>query len=220
MRRIGPVAVLVSLAVLTSPATAAFDCYVRVAQPHDQPEAGDIGLMYVTYELMLGSAWPGVEIRYTCAPGPVAIDHGRGYSGVENRNGANLLGFKVTVEDRSWGHSASRWSGPPGGEFIDTLMVTLDLRAAAAKLAREIGREPKSSSDVYQDNFDRMVACTVDCILDNATRSKPPIHHISLSVLGPGKYRSIAKVYAIRPVARLIKGRRPPVRPGASVTSP
>jgi hypothetical protein len=186
---------LLALAVLATPARAAFDCYVQVAQPHDQPEAGGIGLMYVTYELMLGSASPGVEIGLTCAPGPVAVDRGSGYTGVENRNGANEYGFKVNIEDLS---DPERWKGSQGKQYIDTMTVTLDVRAASRKVAAKVASDTLSAY-LYQDDLDQTVHCTVDCILDNASRSRPPIHHLRLRIAGPKRYSKLARVYDITP---------------------
>jgi hypothetical protein len=189
---------LLAVTLLAAPSSASFDCYVRVAQPHDQPEAGRIGLMYVTYELMLGSASPGIEIRHTCSPGPVAVDHGGGYEGVENRNGANLSGYTVSTENVP----DSLWKGSKNAPFIDTMTVTLDVRKAADSLAAVLARKPAASAPMYQGEFDETVRCTIECILDNATRSFPPIHHIRLRIRGPKKFNDAAKVYRITSAPR------------------
>jgi hypothetical protein len=194
MRR-GTVFGLLAVVLAVAPARGAFDCYVRVAQPHDQPEAGEIGLMYVTYELMLGSAVPGIEIRYTCAPGPVALDRGGGYRGVENRNGANKLGFRITVEDFA---DPSLWKGQAAARYVDTMTVTLDVRAAARRLGAKRAGSPSRLAQATEDEFDETVRCAVDCILDNATRSAPPIRHLHLEVLGPRKFRALSRVYRVK----------------------
>jgi len=186
---------LLALVLVAAPACGSFDRYVRVAQPHDQPEAGEIGLMYVTYELMLGSAVPGIEIRYTCAPGPVAVDNGSGYRGVENRNGANRLGFRIAVEDLT---DPSLWKGQPAAAYIDTMTVTLDVRAAARRLAAKRAGSSAPSAQLAEDEFDRTLRCAVDCILDNATRSAPPIRHLRLEIRGPQRFRSLSRVYAVK----------------------
>ena len=189
-------ALMLALAVR---AEAAFDCYVQVAQPHDQPEAGSIGMMYVTYELMLGSASPGVEIEHTCSPGPVAVDTGSGYSGVQNRNGANQKGFKIVVEDFK---DIRRWSGSEGNHYIETMTVLLDVRSAADSLERTLASHSKGSAYLFQQDFDGTVACTVDCILDNATRSSPPIRRLRLEITGPIQFKDLARTYEIVPAPK------------------
>ncbi len=192
---------LMALLLPITVASAAHECVVRIAQPHDETDGGGVDgitLMYITYELMLGSSVPGIEIRYTCAPGPVAVDHGNGYSGVKNRNAANLLGFEVSTAD--WSDSRT-WKGPPRTAFVDTMEVTLDVREAERRFAARHAEDIAELVGRYREGFDRTVELTVECILDNAARSRPPIRYVKLHVLGPKRYRTHSSVYPVKPSA-------------------
>lgn len=200
-RWISLVAMLIAALSPVTPARAAFEAVVRIAQPHDETDGGGVDgitLMYITYELMLGSSVPGIEIRYTCAPGPVAVDHGNGYSGVKNRNAANLLGFEVSTADWS---DPRTWKGTPRSAFVDTMEVTLDLREAERRFAARHAEDDAELVRMYREGFDTTLKCTVECILDNAGRSRPPIRHVKLRVLGPKQYRAYSRVYPVQPSA-------------------
>ena len=159
--------------------------FLQIAQPIYNPEEESVKLYRFTFAEWIGSAQPGVEIRYTCKPNCVPVP---GDSVPRNYNVANLLGFSVQVEDhdeRTWKvrPPSRRW--PKGATVVDTLRVTLDVstvglrgREFAQKLAQETGVDIDGVSPT------RAVDVTIECILDNARQSVPAIEYIRLDVVG------------------------------------
>jgi hypothetical protein len=157
---------------------------------------------YVTYSVNLGSAIPGLGVRFTCYPGPgvslpdlsrdsISIDQ------IANLNVANLLGLTVRVESRQRGSWEAGFDTSETGEraakshfYVDRLRAVLDLTG----LEKHPGASSESAATARND---AVVAATVDCILDNASRSDPPIHTLELSVIGTQRYRHYAKVYRV-----------------------
>ena len=169
-------------------------------------DEGSIELRYVTYLLSLGSAWPGVELQYTCSPAPVLVNRANRADmdtlDVEDDNIAHGLGLTIQIENRqdprTWN---SPHSSPPGarwGErqewprdgYVDTLVVQLHTQAAY---------EHDQANARSDHVLDAVVRATIDCIRDNASRSQVPIHHVKLVVTGPQKYRKLGGMMRITP---------------------
>jgi hypothetical protein len=75
---------------------------------------------------------------------------------------------------------------------VDTLAVGLNVSAlgadsASARILRIVG----------QDAYDPAVEATVAAILDNASRSEPPLTSIVLRIIGPNRYWRHAKFYPV-----------------------
>lgn len=178
----------------------------QIAQPVVSHDERTVGRQYVTYALSLGAMTPGLELRFTCHPGPGVMHKNASRdtvdsSEIENFNVANQMGMSLQVENRprgTWNVEAdtSRVEGTSAGSqfYVDRLKVVLNLKTLNE-------REPDTSDPNYRSTlarFNAVVAATVDCILDNATRSEPPIRKIELSVIGSPRYRHFARVYPIK----------------------
>jgi len=168
-------------------------------------DEGTVELRYVTYLMSYTSAWPGIEVQYTCSAAPVAIDRGahRDSLEVEDENIAHKIGLTIEVVDRSdartWNSPDSRPPGSRWGDlpdwpthpFVDTLVVMLKTQAAyeRAQAAKYEG----------VGVLDAVVQTTIDCIRDNASRSAIPIRNLKLVVEGPERYRRLSATMHITP---------------------
>ena len=177
----------------------------QIAQPVLSEDEHLVERHYVTYALQVGSTAPGLEVRLTCHPG-AGVVHGDAsrdtvdYSEITNLNIANMLGISIQVENRPRGtwnlaadSSRARGASTDTRFFIDHLHVTLNLKTLN-------DREPVPSDPSFgttMGRFDAVVAATVDCILDNASRSDPPIRRLDLRVFGSPRYGRYARVYPI-----------------------
>jgi len=179
----------------------------RVAQPVASRDDRVVVKEFFTYSLSLASPIPGLELQFTCYPG-AGIAHADlsrdsiDIREIANLNVANALGLEVQVEQRPRGTWNAEFDTTKAGErsarshfYVRRLKAVLDL----TELAR---RTPPPSAPEYAETmarFDAVVAATVDCMLDNASRSRPPIHNLELSVVGPRRYHRYAKAYRITP---------------------
>lgn len=183
--------------------------FCQVAQPMVARDDRRIEIHDVTYALKLQSPVPGVEVKYTCFPGPVVI---RGASvsdtvnanDIANLNAANLLGLSLRVESRpagSWNVELDSTQAATGGAgkksrfFVDELKVDLDV-GGLMKQRRHASEVRANREELSQ--FDALVAATVECILDNARRSQPPVRKIRLNVVGWDRYRHMTDVYHVK----------------------
>lgn len=193
-------------------ASASFDTLLQIAQPMADADEGTIKLQYVTYMASFGSAWPGVEMQFTCSPGYLhrpqrTADGKRDSVALEQANEAFRAGIRVDVENRyDWRSWNSRGSEPPGARwgskpgdvpepYVDTIRVTLHCGSAARNW-------PAAGS--HRDfaglgGFEKVLRSTVDCLLDNAARSSIPIRHVLLKVDGPAALRRLGRLYTIKP---------------------
>ncbi len=195
--------------LLAGPAGAAFDTYFDVAQPIENEDRG-VEIHHVVYRGYFGRCPVAMEVRLTCSPScylwadrpnPLRPD-----SSDDDKNSAHLLGLVVSVEEDEY---------LAGDRFPDTLHVTLDARAAivaaAAQDSAMVRRlslqdprfSPKTPWDTSRQELDEVVAATVDCILDNASRSCGKPHFVMLRVDGPESYQRFARLY------RLLRAPRP-----------
>jgi hypothetical protein len=204
-------AVIVTCALLIGvhPALAAFDTLLTVAQPMEVAEAGAYQIHFVTYQYMLGSPLPGIEISLTNRDN--VVSSGDGSRSSENRNSASEAGFLIRVEDRSNGTTT----------MVDTLDVSLDVSRAAmradsesalvARLWRQNEARYAASRDTAslsvlraratrkirapRHRLEQLVRATIDCILDNAYRGSPRIRRVRLTVAGSQWLAGLSKVY-------------------------
>ena len=150
---------------------------IEVAQPIGTEEGLWLGCTsYVGY---FGSPLPGLEIERTCDSNSVVTPWGP-----RNLNLANLAGLKVVV----------RRFDEVTGLLGDTIVVTIDASAL------QTGR-----SRVMSVSVDTVVAATVDCVRENASRGAsrwPRLRHLRLSVVGPSRYARYDGVYAVSPAVR------------------
>ena len=217
------VAFLAAVAVLAIGAARADEeaghtYFCRVAQPMVARDDRRVEVHTVTYALKLKQFAPGVEIRYTCEPGPVVVQEhydadSVGASEITNLNAANLMGITVRIEKRprnTW--SALPDSLPParpGGKprpryYLEELRVELDVGGLKSH------RSAVSNSGEAREElarFDALVDATVDCVLENARRSQPPLRKIRLDVVGWDRYQARSKVYEVkeRPELKLFR---------------
>ena len=156
-----------------SRASASEETAIQVAQPI-WTENG-IVVSSVTFIRWLGSPEPGIEVACTANPNHIERE---GDARPSNRNAAALYGIAVRTNTKS------KWKDWPR-EFADTLGVVMDLSG--------IGQ--RDSSKLVSE--EQVVKATVECILTNASRSRPAIKFIALEVLGAHKFRSLSKVYRV-----------------------
>jgi hypothetical protein len=190
---------LAALIVAATPALATEEVYLEVAQPMCEGNGG-CHVLRVTYVTNRGSAFPGDEIAWTCAANAVVVDRGFTPSPgtpkqVENRNAAYEAGFtiRVTAPDQErWTFVADAagpvtrnqdGTGARGYWYADTTDVVLDVSKGARA---SVG-----------DSMDDLVKTTVRCILDNASRSVPPIRYVRLVITGSDRFRDLQRVHAI-----------------------
>lgn len=192
-------ATLAVLIAAATPALATEEVYLEVAQPMCEGNGG-CHVLRVTYVTNRGSAAPGDAIAWTCAANALVVDRGLTPSAgaptqVENRNSAHLAGFtiRVTAPDQGRWTFVADPNGPatrnPDGTgarghwYADTTEVVLD-----------VSRNAKTYSADYLDD---LLRTTVQCILDNASRSLPPIRFVRLAVTGSDRFHDLQRVHAI-----------------------
>jgi hypothetical protein len=183
--------------------------FCHVAQPMVARDDRRIEIHPVTYALKLFTPKPGLEIEFTCRPGPVAVFRNQpgdslGAYEVANLNAASLMGIAIRVEKRPQGtwssapdtSAAARAAGKPHQLFfVDELGVDLDLAALVRR--RGTSMEPGANREDLK-RFDALVEATVDCILENARRSTPVIRRIRLKVIGWERYRHWSDTYVVK----------------------
>lgn len=181
----------------------------HVAQPMVARDDRRIEIHPVTYALKLVSPVPGLEIEFTCRPGPVAVSALQptdtlGASEIANLNAASLMGIVIRVEKRPRGtwsavpdtSAAARAGGKPRQSFfVEELGVDLDLTALARRRAHST--EPRENREELA-RFDALVEATVECILENARRSTPVLRRVRLNVIGWERYRRWADTYVVK----------------------
>jgi hypothetical protein len=183
--------------------------FCEVAQPMVSRDERRVEIHHVTYALKIFQPIPGVEVRYTCFPGPVAVQgkyekDSVGTSQVADLNAANLMGLKIEIENRPRG----TWSAVPdtsvaaraGGKprtnyFLEELGVDLDVSALARQRQHEMGETKDNREELAR--FDALVEATVECILENARRSTPAVRKIRLQVAGWDRYRHWSDSYLV-----------------------
>jgi hypothetical protein len=179
------------------PARASELGFLQVAQPIYNVNEESVRMFRLTYAVWSGSASPGAEIGYTCQPNSIP-----GGSEPRNYNVSNLLGFRVELEDRSdektWKSRPPSRRWPKGATVVDTLGVTLDLSetshrgsAFAKKLAQDTG------VDIDGVSITLVVEVTIECILDNARESIPPIEYVRLAVVGDTAFAGRSGVFRV-----------------------
>ena len=204
--------VLVTIVVVHHRAASAPDAshpyFCQVAQPMVARDDRRVEIHHVTYAFKLTSPIPGLEVRFTCHPGPVEVhpefthDTVAGTQ-IANLNAASLLGFTVRVQDRPAGTwstepdtSASARSGassPRTRFYVNELSAELDVGTAKSKVAPD----PQGLAQ-----FDALVAATVDCLIENASHSHPSIRRLNLKVVGWDRYRHFSDSYMITAAPR------------------
>ena len=187
------------------PAIAQHHYLCQVAQPMVSRDEHCVRVEYVTYSLSIAAPTPGLEVRFTCYPGP-GVSHQDlsrdtiDFSEIANLNAANLGGLTVNVEKRrrgSWNASPDP-SGDDGGFYLDKLNAVLDVSALQSRT-----RPPSDTVYSHRDlpRYDALVAATVECMIDNASRSMPPIRNLKIDVVGSDRYRKYSKLYRVKPAA-------------------
>jgi hypothetical protein len=183
--------------------------FCRVDQPMVARDDRRVEVHTVTYALKLQQFAPGLEIRYTCEPGPVVVQEHYdadtvGASEITNLNAANLMGITVRTEKRprnTW--SVLPDSLPParaGGKprpryYLDELRVQLDVSGLVAHRS-QVGNPNEAREELGR--LDALVDATVDCVLENARRSQPPIRKVRLEVVGWDRYKARSNVFAVK----------------------
>ena len=157
---------------------AAEESAVQVAQPI-WTENG-IVVSPVTYILWLGSPAPGIEVAWTAKTNLIERE---GDSTPSNRNAAALYGVDIRIKPNP------KWKDWPR-DFADTLQVVLELSGLAER----------DSSKYLPEEW--VVKATVECILVNAGRSRPPVKFVDLEVEGRPEYNSFAKVHSVDRTSR------------------
>jgi hypothetical protein len=206
------VALSIALLFAAQPAWASFRILNVIAVPMENGEEGSIELRYVTVSMDYTFKWPGIEVQYTCSIAPVqhfrqTFDQAdqKGLE-VDDHNIAHVVGLTVQTENRSdeatWNSPEStppgaRWGrrdGWPKDPYVDTLLVQLNTDHAYRFLTTNM--RPDS---LQLHLLDAVVATTIDCIQDNASRSDVPIKHVKLVVTGPARYRKLSALLTITP---------------------
>jgi hypothetical protein len=191
-------------------ASASFRIMNVIAVPMENGEEGTVELRYVTVSMDYTFKWPGIEVQYTCSIAPVqhfrqVFDQAdqKGLE-VDDANIAHVSGLAIQTENRSdettWNSPesmppGSRWGrreGWPKDPYVDTLLVQLNTERAYRFLTTNL--RPDS---LQLHLLDAVVATTIDCIQDNASRSIIPIRHVKLVVTGPARYRKLSGLIAI-----------------------
>ena len=161
-------AALVAATVLmaTSIGQATTECPCTVAQPI-QSEDCSVMACPVTYTCF-GDLWatPGWMVRETLAENCVGT-----HRGFENRNAANLAGFRLGLVERS------RPLGPneADGLFGDSLRIVLDVSQAVAAV---------QEGTLHQSTFDRVMEVTHACLLSNAALEYPRFRFLDIQIRG------------------------------------
>jgi hypothetical protein len=109
-------------------------------------------------------------------------------------------------------------------QFADTLLVTIDVanafeqmqrdtaairRSGQANVAESAGRGDEEDARVQTQytlealerrtrQFEGLVRCTRACILDNASRSHPPIRNVRLEILGADHLKRLEGVIPVK----------------------
>lgn len=210
------IAALLATAPLTSPRAAhaqpqdsGHTYFCQVAQPMVARDDRRVEIHDVTYALKLFVPVPGVEIQYTTYPGPVPIQSDYksdtvGMSNVANLNAANLLGIGIRIESRPRG----TWNAMPDSAvvskaaerprqrfYVDELRVDVDLGGVNRQRLR--AGDPRATREELA-RFDALIDATIECILENARRSTPPIRKIKINVVGWERYHHWADTYVVK----------------------
>jgi hypothetical protein len=216
LRRLAPLAIVIA-STLAGPLREAHPqnahtYFCEIAVPMVARDDRRIEIHQTTYALKLQNPIPGVEVRYTCHPTPVVVsadirqDSVRA-GDVANLNVANMMGLKVQVESRPPG----TWNALPdttarGGTrplshfYVEELRADLDVTALQKQ--RQHAADPRASREELA-RFDALVAATVECMLDNARRSHPPIRKLKVNVVGWDRYRHYSESYTLKdPIQR------------------
>ena len=184
--------------------------FCEVAQPMVATEDRRVEIHRATYAMRLKSPSPGIEVQFTCLPGPVSVNptitgDSLGSDAIANFNAAHLLGLKLRVEQRPQGtwnaepdtSAAAKAGGTPRSRFyVDQLRATLDV-SGLQRQRQHAGDARAGRLELAQ--FDALVAATVECILDNAGRSRPPIRKVRLDVVGWDRFKRYGQVYPVKP---------------------
>lgn len=190
--------------------------FCQVAQPMIAQTERRVEIHPVTYAIRLAHPMPGIEIRYTAFPGPVSFEKSYdpdsiGESQVVNFNAASLLGLQIKVEKRPAGTwnavpdtSAAARSGvkPLTNYYLDELKVSLDVSSLVKR--RQHASEGRANREELAQ-FDALVEATVQCIIENARRSLPPIKKVRLQVTGWDRYAHWSDSYVVKPGTERIK---------------
>ena len=121
---------------------------------------GELVLRPVTFIPHMGMYEPGVELALTCDPSRV-----RTQSGFENRNVANLMGFRTRVDCNPLRSGDCQYG--------DTLRVILEVPSTAPdSLLSSIGLPP-----------DTAIVATLECMVANVRRSRS-LHFLTVRVAG------------------------------------
>lgn len=199
---------------VTSASWASEAVRFEVAQPLPSSLSQDcLEVGHVSYIRNVGMTRSGELIALTCAHSAIGRFVGDMASGtvqpdmMENQNAAALAGLTIKVPDIPYEKlspvpaeilkAGAPWirSGTRADRFIDTLDVALD----ATAYGRMIPRLDSLATHYRQKRTtpDPLIACIVDCILDNAAREKIPIRCVRLRLVGAPTLRGFSRTYRV-----------------------
>lgn len=213
--RVGILAVVgtVALCSLTPPALGTEQARFEVAQPLPSGRSQDcLEVGRVSYLINVGSARAGQLVALTCAYGPVGVF--RGWPGgtnppelAENPNAASHAGLAIKVRDIPFEDqkvipatllkSGAPWIRPASNatRYVDTLEVELDATTYASSVSR--ADSTMARYGFRRSRPDPLIACTVDCILDNAARETFPVRFVRLTIIGAPSLRTFSRTYPV-----------------------
>jgi len=171
--------------------------YYEVAQPMFDEGSGCVQIRHVTYQLWVGSAFPGREIDLTCSFGPVVVNPGLRVITRENvadHNIARAMGISVSAETRDFDTWKRSTDPARPGRYVDTLAVELDVRLAERQMLRKAFRD---SLLVEPWVLNQAIEATLACVLENTGRSEIPIRRLRVRVIGSAAFRRLSGVFQI-----------------------
>jgi len=194
--RVAVIGVALSVCLGAPAARATEPVYYEIAQPMLDVGSNCIRVLHVTYQLWVGSGFPGREIDYISAFGPVVVNPGREITreNVADHNIARALGITVNAETKDFDTWKQSTDPARPGAYVDTLAVDLDVRLAEAQMLRESFRD---SLSVGPRILGKAVEATVACILENAGRSEVSIRRLRIRVIGTPRFQKYSGVFRI-----------------------
>ena len=196
-RRAAAIGIALSVCLGAPAVRATEPAFYEIAQPMLDVGSNCIHVLHVAYQLWVGSGFPGREIEYISAFGPVVVNPGLreiNRENVEDHNIARALGIRVNVETKDFDTWKQSTDPARPGPYVDTLAVELDLRLADAQMLRQSFRD---SLSVEPRILTKAVEATVACILENAGRSEVPIRRLRIRVIGTPRFQKYSGVFRI-----------------------
>jgi len=213
MKRKSMMVALVATICVASWSWASEAVRFEVAQPLPSSLSQDcLEVGHVSYIQNVGMTRSGELIALTCAHSAVGRFVNDSPSGsvrpdMDDQNAAALAGLTIKVSDISYEKLApipaeilktgALWirPGTRADRFIDTLDVALDATAYGRMIPRLDSLATQSRQK--RTTLDPLIACVLDCILDNAAREKLPIRFVRLRLIGAPPLRSFSKTYPV-----------------------